>query len=728
MNVLNLFRLAKAGLLFAFLSGSPLFAGDGFLNIVTHQVDWLGLPDRSDHWDGSRENQIETTAMEILASRGDIIALQEIVMDPVNGNAFTDLLARLREEDPDSDWQGTASPRFTYWWTPDYTNDPAARPAYLWRGSRIAFDDARPILKWIPEGDPRFASGRLPFLMIVRVRTRSAWQPLLLANVHLGTESAARRKESMTALLADMRDQFASVPLVILGQFNLEAAGGANGEIADWGTYLDADHSGQSDFTHAAGSIADRADSDHTHILINEALLPSYLGVPEAHRRAVLPSRVSSHPAVRTRLFLEPYFPDDGRFDIATFNLEWLGYPANSGEWWGSRESQIEAAAEEIIALKADLIALQEIIVDSLNGDALAALVSALNDLDAEDSWAGAYNPKFSYWWNPDFNDYPAQRQAYIWRQSCVRVNRSAALLNDLPAGDDRFGSGRLPYLLQVEVGAGAIRTPLNLINLHLKCCSGHATRRAASMALLLDYLHQNHANDPFVVLGDLNVADRGGSNGEIAEWGAYDDQDRDGEPDFFHAAGTPDPDAWGNIDHILLSDELAGAYDLVPANLRNRKRVSFVSDHDPVLTSLSSQPSAEDLAEAEEAEASTGIRIEIEARLGDTNRNGRADNGETVEYRIVHSPDAATDAGTRLLSSGSYTITLAPDGGAPSLTKIHCRTLLSTDLLSWHAESGRFAEVVESPTRSTDGITFSLRETVPAESTFLRIEVREAP
>jgi endonuclease/exonuclease/phosphatase family metal-dependent hydrolase len=298
---------------------------------------------------------------------------------------------------------------------------------------------------------------------------------------------------------------------------------------------------------------------------------------------------------------------EETQVTLATFNIEWLGYPWNSGEWYGSRDAQIRAAVQEILAVDADIFALQEVIVDSRNGNALEDLLSQLNALDDGESWEGMHNQKFSFWWNPDFEDYPAQRQAYIWKSSTVKYKGASILLNWLPAGDDRFGSGRLPLLLKVEVGEGEVRFPLHLVNLHLKCCRGSDDRRRRSMTTLVNELQASYAEIPMVVLGDFNVADDGGAYGEIADWGFYEDDDGDGGPDFFHAAGAVADLSWDDIDHIMMSDELEVAYERVPAAMRNVIVDSDVSDHGPVVSSLIFQPTNAQLYEVWSGDAFNG-------------------------------------------------------------------------------------------------------------------------
>ncbi|NDV62910.1 hypothetical protein G0Q06_10645 [Puniceicoccales bacterium CK1056] len=276
---------------------------------------------------------------------------------------------------------------------------------------------------------------------------------------------------------------------------------------------------------------------------------------------------------------------------VATYNAEWLGYPDKSGSWSGSRSSQIEAAATEILALDADIFALQEVIIDSLNGNALDDLIAELNTQDPTEIWDGVYNPKFSYWWNPDFESFPAQRQAYVWKTSTVTYLSSEVMLNWIEADDERFARGRLPFLLTVEVGPAAFRREIQLINLHLKCCRGSDDRRLFSMTTLLDELHTQYADNSLIVLGDFNVADSGGAYGEISDWGFYDDVDGDGSPDFAHVGGAVADLSWDDIDHIMVSNELLSNWESVPGELQNGIVSSSASDHPFVYSRLDFGP-----------------------------------------------------------------------------------------------------------------------------------------
>ena len=279
--------------------------------------------------------------------------------------------------------------------------------------------------------------------------------------------------------------------------------------------------------------------------------------------------------------------------DVVTYNIEWLGAPSKA-DLSISRDEQLTMAAQDILTVGADVYALQEIVVDDVNGDALTDLVAKLNTLDASDTWEGVYNTYFSYYWNPDFTSFPAQRQAFVYRTSTITQVSNETLLTSIPEGDNRFASGRLPFKLEADVTINGVTQRMNFINLHLKCCTGNASRRLNSMQDLVTELTANYSTSNVVVLGDFNVADNGGADGEIATWGIYDDNDNNGTPDYYHAAGALTDLAWRDIDHVLISDELNDEYLAAPVDIRNQTLNSTVSDHKPVVARLLLMPALE--------------------------------------------------------------------------------------------------------------------------------------
>ncbi|GAA4820474.1 Ig-like domain-containing protein [Algivirga pacifica] len=277
---------------------------------------------------------------------------------------------------------------------------------------------------------------------------------------------------------------------------------------------------------------------------------------------------------------------DNLYIDVITYNTEWLGKPEKAG-LDQTRSTQIKAVAEDILRSSAEVVALQEVVIDEVNGNALEDLLTELNQLDTLEEWAGGYNDYFSFWWSPDFENYPAQRQAFVYKTSVFKeVKFSTLLLEQVPQGDNRFASGRLPFSMEALLIQGDSSFSVQLINLHLKCCQGNQDRRKNSMQLLLNNL-QMLPDRRVVLLGDFNTADQGGAYGEAVSWGTYRDVNQNQKWDFIHLAGSKKDRAWSDIDHIFMSEQGIPWYQAVPDTMRNRTIAATYSDHDIIKTTL---------------------------------------------------------------------------------------------------------------------------------------------
>lgn len=262
--------------------------------------------------------------------------------------------------------------------------------------------------------------------------------------------------------------------------------------------------------------------------------------------------------------------------DIVTYNIEWLGSP-ESAKFSGSAQQQNKAAAEDILTGEGEIYALQEI-----GGQAaLTELINQLNILDGINSWDGGISQSNAQ-----------QSLAFIYKSNILaNVNFETMFTNQ----SSQSFSGRYPYMMTADVVIDNNSHTLRLINLHLKCCTGssNANKRASAMNTLVPYLHQQYSNDNLIVLGDLNIADNGGSAGEIRNWGIYNDRDNDQQPDYSHAAGSVEDKEYNpsisdsDIDHILISNELRDAWLAASEQQRNRYLLTTVSDHSPVATTL---------------------------------------------------------------------------------------------------------------------------------------------
>ena len=388
-------------------------------------------------------------------------------------------------------------------------------------------------------------------------------------------------------------------------------------------------------------------------------------------------------------------------FDIVTYNIEWLGRPDIAGLSY-TRDEQIARAAEDILSADADIYALQEVVIDDVNGNALTDLLAKLNTLDNTDTWDGSYNAYFSYWWDPDFNNYPAQRQAFIYRTSTVSNTTFKTLLTDkISAGDSRFGSGRLPFMMEADVSIGGVERHVYLVNVHLKCCSGSASRRKYSMETLLPTLK---STDNVVILGDMNVADNGGANGEMATWGYYKDNDNNGTVDFVHAAGAKTDLSWADIDHILLSYPLQDELNASPEALRNQTLTTSVSDHSPIKTSLLMSDTPVNQAPTVSITAPTNLQglqagDDVLIRASASDADGAVDKVEfyvndtklgedaAIPYEYNWSTPAAGDYTLTVIatdneglqSTSSITITLSAPSTTPFISRI---------FIAWASES----------------------------------------
>ena len=276
--------------------------------------------------------------------------------------------------------------------------------------------------------------------------------------------------------------------------------------------------------------------------------------------------------------------PEAALVDIVTYNIEWLGNPKTAG-FNGTVEQQIYAAANDILDGQGEVYALQEIGGQS----ALSKLITQLNSLDGQNNWDGGISQSSAQ-----------QSLAFVYKTNIVsNVSFETMLTNQ----SSQPFAGRYPYMMTADIVINDTSRTLRMINLHLKCCNGNsnAARRASAMAILVPYIHQQYSNDNVIVLGDLNVAQKGGANGEILDWGIYNDRDNDDQADFFHAAGSVEdteyipsnPDS--DIDHILVSNELKNAWLAVSELERNRYLITSASDHSPVVTTLDLSKSAND-------------------------------------------------------------------------------------------------------------------------------------
>ena len=250
--------------------------------------------------------------------------------------------------------------------------------------------------------------------------------------------------------------------------------------------------------------------------------------------------------------------------EVVTWNIE--NFPVLSGT--------AEKVEEIIEDFDADVIALQEI--KSL--DDFDVLVDAL------DGWSG----------HVEHISGSSQRLAYLYKDSEITVTQQPTnLYGDFNNSDynTAFTSVRRPLYMQIQHSSGMV---VDLINVHMKCCSGSEDRRERASELVKEYIDQNLATSNVIFLGDFNdeITDRGSDN---VFKNFIDDSDNflftTMEIAEGPSSGWSFPSWPSMIDQIVISNELFDnnvSTQVLKLEECLSNYADAVSDHRPVLLKLS--------------------------------------------------------------------------------------------------------------------------------------------
>jgi len=278
-------------------------------------------------------------------------------------------------------------------------------------------------------------------------------------------------------------------------------------------------------------------------------------------------------PPPEPALFETLSFGSNSTFDVVTWNLQ--TYPR-------SNMDTIEYAAAAIMKMKADVIAVQEI----MNWVAFDMLVEQLDGYDGYHATSDNY-----------------MDLAYIWRTSTV----SDVSFEEPLSGNTPFP--RYPLVMHMTFGGDQFV----LVNNHLKCC-GDGTledgdpqdeeyRRALACSMLNDWISTESSDTNLILLGDLNdKLDDSTSHNVFQVF--LDDTDQ------YLFADMPlasERDSWSwrlqsHIDHIMITDELFTDFarptsDILTIRLDQHladgigEYNSMLSDHFPVGLRLDMTP-----------------------------------------------------------------------------------------------------------------------------------------
>lgn len=189
---------------------------------------------------------------------------------------------------------------------------------------------------------------------------------------------------------------------------------------------------------------------------------------------------------------------------IITWNLEFLGASRKKyGTEFGPANDtlQVSNVARVLKAADADIIAVQEVSED----DAFKNLLKKLPGFE------GRCSNRYSYSFEEQ-DGFPPQKLCFLYNTATVKVISEKIMFRKLfdealrsPSTSlhGLFASGRLPYMLEADVGAER----LLLVNIHAKSGASQPdrARRAFDANVLRDSLERYYSGRKMIVLGDFN-------------------------------------------------------------------------------------------------------------------------------------------------------------------------------------------------------------------------------
>ncbi|MBS2098516.1 endonuclease/exonuclease/phosphatase family protein [Carboxylicivirga linearis] len=255
--------------------------------------------------------------------------------------------------------------------------------------------------------------------------------------------------------------------------------------------------------------------------------------------------------------------------EVVTFNIEHFRL-SSSHDY--NITIRIPYIASIIGQLDADVVALQEI------GSEYVTLRLA----DELPGWEGVFTTSAS----------GNQSLAYLYKTSEVELYEEET--EAIAFGDeDWFAFPRLPFKIKIHhAGTGM---DVYLINNHLKCCGGNDNkiRRREASEKLQDYIDNQLADQPVIVLGDYNDYISEEYYSDNVFWNFVEDSDNYRFADMEIAMG--DDEYWSypgdrytsHLDHILITNELFDVHQstsTIRPSYCYSDYLSMVSDHRPVM------------------------------------------------------------------------------------------------------------------------------------------------
>lgn len=289
-------------------------------------------------------------------------------------------------------------------------------------------------------------------------------------------------------------------------------------------------------------------------------------------------------------------YPADQTLNVVNWNIEWFGSPS-AGQ--GPVDDNLAQANAKAVMeyLDADVYALAEIV----DGTRLQNLVNSL---------AGGYSYVLGEFCSSGGSlaaCASAQKLALVYKTSVLSNVTARPLMNNGVGSTayDSWSSGRYPFLVSATVNKNGFSKSISFIVLHAKALddTDSYNRRKAAAAELKDTLDTYFSNKPVIILGDFNDdLDSSIAANVSPRITPYDVLIADStDADSYRSITLPLSRLSLNstfenaemIDHVVISNELAGAYVSTSASLLNdigamagvANFPNTTSDHYPVLT-----------------------------------------------------------------------------------------------------------------------------------------------
>jgi hypothetical protein len=229
--------------------------------------------------------------------------------------------------------------------------------------------------------------------------------------------------------------------------------------------------------------------------------------------------------------------------------------------------------------------------------DTFAAVVNSLPG-----NYGYLVAPFGSFASSPSSSNYAsAQKLAFVYRKSMVRNPHGRAMLASSTSAYRNFSSGRFPYQVDAEIlGKDSLWHRVSFVIIHAKAYTDDAScsRRIEACQELKDSLDRYFPATPFLILGDFNddldVTNCDASFAESNYAAMVNDSTHYKALTLpISRAGAFSIDGYTSlIDHVIASDEMAGAY--VPGSAEVLRTLvksvepaydTKISDHFPVRT-----------------------------------------------------------------------------------------------------------------------------------------------